>query len=59
VAVEDIPKASTLACEEAATLLVNEFGFTYEDAHVFLGVAGDLGLCQSCHPCEDTVIAKL
>ena len=59
VAVEDIPKATSLACEEAATLLVNEWGFTYEDALVYLGVAGNLGLCQSIHPCPGTVIAKM
>lgn len=59
VAVEDIPKATTLASEEAATLLVNEWGFTYEDALVYLGVAGNLGLCQSIHPCQGTVIAKM
>jgi len=59
VAVEDIPTATSLACEEAATLLVNEWGFTYEDALVYLGVAGNLGLCQSIHPCQGTVIAKM
>jgi amidase len=59
VAVEDIPAATKLACEEAAALLVNEWGFTYEDAPVYLGVAGNLGLCQSIHPCQGTVIAKM
>jgi len=59
VAVEDIPRATTIASEEAALLLTKEWGFSMEDACVFLGVAGDLGLCQAIHPDKGTVIAKM
>lgn len=59
VAVEDIQEAMKLACEEAAGLLVNHWGFTYEDAFIFLSVACDLGIAQNVHPCEGTVIAKV
>ena len=59
VAVEDIPVATTIASQEAASLLVDEWGFTMEDACIFLGVAGDLGLCQAIHPDKGTVIAKM
>jgi len=47
------------ACEEAARLLVDEWDFSAEDAFMFLSVAGDLGIAQSCHPCPGTVIAKM
>ena len=57
--VEDIPAATTVACEEAARLLVNQWGFTVEDAFVFLSVKGDLGLCQACHPDRGTQIARM
>ncbi len=55
----DIQAAMKLACEEAAGLLVNHWGFTYEDAFIFLSVACDLGVAQNVHPCEGTVIAKV
>lgn len=47
------------ACEEAAKLLVDEWGFTIEDAFIFLSVAGDLGIAQYCHPSPGSVIAKM
>ena len=59
VAVEDLTLALKLACEEAAGLLVHHWGFTYEDAFIFLSVAGDLGIAQSVHPSSGTVIAKM
>jgi amidase len=59
VAVEDIPKATTVACEEACTLLMSQWGFSAEEAFIFLSVKGDLGLCQSCHPDQGTQIAKM
>ena len=59
VAEEDIQLAMKLACEEAAGLLVNHWGFTYEDAFIFLSVACDLGIAQNVHPCKGTVIAKV
>ena len=59
VANEDIQLAMKIACEEAADLLVKHWGFTYEDAFIFLSVACDLGIAQNVHPCKGTVIAKL
>jgi len=48
-----------LACEEAAKLLVDEWGFTIEDAFIFLSVAGDAGIAQACHPCPCSVLARV
>ncbi len=59
VANEDIPAAMQIACEEAAGLLVKEWGFTIEDAFIFLSVQGNLGLAQAVHPSTGTVIAKM
>jgi len=59
VAVADLTQALKLACEEAARLLVSQWGFTYEDAFIFLSVAADLGIAQSVHPSQGTVIAKM
>ena len=58
-AVEDLTAALDLACEEAGRLLVDEWGFTVEDAFVFLSVACDAGIAQAVHPCPGTVIAKV
>jgi len=55
----DITEALRIACEEAAKLLVDEWGFGVEDAFMFLSVAGDLGIAQSCHPCPGTVVARM
>jgi amidase len=41
-----------LVCEEAAKLLVDEHGFTIEDAFIFLSVACDAGVAQACKPAE-------
>ena len=39
------------ACaEEASRLLVDQWGFTLEDALVFLSVACDAGVAQVCKP---------
>ena len=46
----DIREAIELACEEAVRVLVDEWGFSIPDAFVFLSVACDVGLCQSCQP---------
>jgi len=45
--------------EEAARLLVDQWGFTMEDAFIFLSVACDVGIAQSCHPCPGSVIARV
>ena len=47
---DSIDGALKNAAEEAAKLLVDEWGFTMEDAFIFLSVAGDLGIAQYCHP---------
>ena len=44
--------AAQLVSEEAARLLVDEHGFTIEDAFVFLSVACDAGVAQACRPAE-------
>jgi amidase len=47
----ELPDALRLASEEAARLLVDEWGFTIEDAFIFLSVACDAGIAQACKPC--------
>ena len=54
----DLHEAIRLACEEAARLLVDQWGFSMEDAFIFLSVAGDVGIAQACHPCPGSVIAR-
>ena len=54
-----IDDALKSACEEAARLLVDEWGFSREDAFMFLSVAGDLGIAQYCHPSPGSVIARM
>jgi len=39
--------------------LVDEWGFTMEDAFIFLSVTSDLGIAQYCHPSPGSVIAKM
>ena len=42
--------ALRLCSEEAAGLLVDEWGFSIEDAFIFLSVACDAGVAQACKP---------
>ena len=56
---DSIDEALKSACEEASRLLVNEWGFSVEDAFMFLSVAGDLGIAQYCHPSPGSVIARM
>lgn len=56
---DSIDEALKNACEEAAKLLVDQWGFSMEDAFIFLSVAGDLGIAQYCHPSPGSVIAKM
>jgi len=56
---DSLEEAIRLACEEAARLLVDQWGFTKEDAFIFLSVACDVGIAQSCHPCPGSVIARV
>ncbi|KAL3907545.1 MAG: hypothetical protein SGARI_003486 [Bacillariaceae sp.] len=59
VVIENIPEATNVACEEAAKILVHQWGFTIEESFIFLSIQGDLGLCQACHPDVGTQIAKM
>lgn len=56
---DSIDDALKFAAEEAQKLLVDQWGFTMEDAFIFLSVAGDLGIAQYCHPCPGSVIARM
>ncbi len=58
-AVADLYEAMRIACEEAAKLLVDHWGFTMSEAFIFLSVQGNLGIAQAVHPAEGTVIAKM
>ena len=59
VVVCDIPQTTSIACQEAAKILIGQWGFSPEEAFLFLSVQGDLGLCQACHPDQGTQIAKM
>jgi amidase len=48
----DFADALQLVSEEAARLLVDEHGFSMEDAFIFLSVACDAGVAQACKPAE-------
>jgi amidase len=48
----DYADALQLVSEEAAKMLVDEHGFTIEDAFIFLSVACDAGVAQGCKPAE-------
>ena len=49
----ELPNALDLVSEEAARLLVDEWGFSIEDAFIFLSVACDAGIAQGCKPAAD------
>ena len=49
----ELPEALDLVSEEAARLLVDEWGFSIEDAFIFLSVACDAGIAQGCKPAAD------
>ena len=55
----ELLQAIELACEEAARLLVDEWRFTMEEAFIFLSVACDVGICQSCQPSPASTIARV
>ena len=48
---ERLEEALQLCSEEAARLLVEQWGFSIEDAFIFLSVACDAGIAQACKPC--------
>jgi len=47
---DDYDDALRLVSEEAARFLVDEWGFSIEDAFIFLSVACDAGVAQACKP---------
>src|SRR3954451_138712 len=47
---DDYAEALQLVSEEAARLLVDQHGFSIEDAFIFLSVACDTGVAQACKP---------
>jgi amidase len=55
----DIGGAIELACEEAARLLVDHWGFSMADAFIFLSVACDVGIAQACQPSPASAIARV
>jgi len=55
----DFMEALDRASEEAARFLVNEWGFTMEEAFVFLSVACDANICQACRPQPFSTIARV
>jgi len=60
VVLDDIPQSTVVACDEASKLLQQQWCFTPEEAYIFLGVCGHLGLCQANHPdCNNTPIARM
>ena len=56
---ESLKDAIKFACEDAANLLVSEWGFTMEDAFIFLSCTGDVGIAQACDPCTGSIIARM
>ena len=47
---DQFDEALQLVSEEAARMLVDEHGFSMEDAFIFLSVACDAGVAQACKP---------
>jgi amidase len=52
-------EAMHAACEDAAKLLVDQWGFTIEEAFVFMSVACDVNICQACQPSPFSAIARV
>jgi amidase len=55
----DFMEAMQAACNDAAKLLVDQWGFTIEEAFVFLSVACDVNVCQACRPSSLSAIARV
>ncbi len=47
---ENFDEALALVSEEACRMLVDQWGFSMEDAFIFLSVACDAGVAQACKP---------
>ena len=55
----DFMAALDRAVEEGARFLVDQWGFTIEEAFIFLSVACDANICQACRPQEFSTIARV
>ena len=55
----EYPDAMREACQEAARLLVGEWGMSMEDAFVLLSIRGDVGVAQACKPSPFASIARV
>jgi amidase len=55
----DFMEALDNAVEEGARFLVDQWGFTMEEAFIFLSVACDANICQACRPQEYSTIARV
>jgi len=55
----DFMEALDRASEEGARFLVDQWGFTMEEAFIFLSVACDANICQACRPQEFSTIARI
>jgi amidase len=56
---QDFMEALDHAVEEGARFLVDQWGFTMEEAFIFLSVACDANICQACRPQEFSTIARV
>jgi amidase len=56
---KDFLEALDRAVEEGARFLVDQWGFTMEEAFIFLSVACDAGICQACRPQDFSTIARV
>jgi amidase len=55
----DFMEALDRASEEAARFLVEQWGFSMEEAFIFLSVACDANICQACRPQPFSTIARI
>jgi amidase len=55
----DFMEALDRACEEGARFLVDQWGFSMEEAFIFLSVACDANICQACRPQPFSTIARV
>jgi amidase len=55
----DFMEALDRAAEEGARFLVEQWGFTIEEAFIFLSVACDANICQACRPQPFSTIARI
>src|SRR6476660_5791577 len=56
---QDFMEALDRAVEEGARFLVDQWGFSMEEAFIFLSVACDANICQACRPQEFSTIARV